>query len=191
MVLADIQPIIHELQKIYEEPSRAYHNLEHIHNMLEKLTESERFAENPHRIFLAIWFHDIVYDATRTDNELKSAEFWVRKMTPYLPEEPLQWGKRAILATIDHFPNSDSDIQLLLDLDLSNLGAPWEIFQRNSNKIRQEYIHVSEDEFRKNCKAFLIKMLKRSRLYGTDYWHHLLENQAKTNIQKAIECLAE
>lgn len=186
-----IHPILDELKAIYEHPYRAYHNLDHIHNMLERLTESERFAEHPHRIVLAIWFHDIVYDPTRSDNEVKSAEFWIRKMTPYLLEEPLTWGKIAILATINHFPNSDPDIQLLLDLDLVGLGASWEIFQKNSAQIRQEYAHVSDDAFREDRKGFLEKMLERPRLFGTEYWHNLLEKRAKENLRRAIQCLAE
>ena len=189
--IADTEPILNKLRIIYEHPSRTYHNLQHIHSMREKLTESERFAENPHRILLAIWFHDIVYDAKRTDNELKSAEFWIRKMTPYLLEDPLQWGKMAILATIDHYPNPDSDIQLLLDLDLASLGASWETFQENSEQICQEYGHVPDDIFREGRKTFLTKMLERPRLYGTEYWHNLLEKQARENMEKAIKCLTE
>lgn len=190
-IIADTQPILDELRIMYEHPSRAYHNLDHIHNMLEKLTESERFAEYPHRIILAVWFHDAIYDPTRTDNEVKSAELWIRKMTPYLLEEPLKWGKMAILATIDHFPNPDPDIQLLLDLDLASLGAPWEVFQENSEQIRQEYEHVSDDAFREDRKTFLEKMFKRPRLFGTKYWYNLLEERARDNLMKAIIMLLE
>ncbi len=187
----DIQPILDELQVIYEHPSRAYHNIEHIRNMLEKLAVPGHLANNPDRIRLVIWFHDIVYDPTRTDNEVKSAEFWIRKMTPYLLEDPLQWGKMAILATIDHYPNPDPDIQLLLDLDLAELGASWEVFQKNSEHIRQEFIHVPDDLFREGRKAFLNKMLERPRLYGTEHWHNLLEERARANMKRAIKCLAE
>jgi len=186
--IADTQPIFDELTKIYEHPSRKYHNLDHIHNMLEKLTESERYAEHPHRILLVIWFHDIVYDAKRTDNELKSAEFWIRKMTPYLLEEPLQWGKLAILSTINHYPNTDSDIQLLLDLDLTSLGAPWEVFQNNSENIRQEYMHIPDKVFYAGRRDFLTQMIERPRLYGTNYWYNVLEERARDNIKKIIEC---
>ena len=184
--MIDRKPILDELQATYEHSSRVYHNMDHINNMLEKLTESKRFAENLDRILLAIWFHDIVYDAERSDNELKSAEFWIRKMTPYLPEGPLQWGKMAILATINHYPNSDPDIQLLLDLDLASLGASWEVFQKNSEQIRQEYIHVPNDQFHENRKAFLTKLLERPRIYGTDHWYDLLEQRARDNLRKVI-----
>lgn len=187
--IADTQPVLDELQVIYEHPLRTYHNLEHIHNMLEKLTESERYAAHPHRILLAIWFHDAVYDPKRTDNELKSAEFWIRKMTGYLVGDLLQWGKMAILATINHFPNPDSDIQLLLDLDLASLGAPWERFCEDTHKIRQEYAHVSDQEFRDGRKQFLQKMLDRPRIYGTEYWYNLFEERARENMKKAIKLL--
>lgn len=187
----EIQPILNDLQSIYEHPSRVYHNIDHINNMLEKLTESEHLAEHPHRIVLSIWFHDAVYDATRSDNELKSAEFWIRKMTSYLLDEPLQWGKRAILATIDHLPNSDPDIQLLLDLDLVSMGSSWELFQENTEKIRQEYIHVPDETFRKGRATFLETFLKRPRLFGTKYWYNLLEEKARDNIGRAIQCLTE
>ncbi len=186
-IVAETQPVLDELRIVYEHPSRAYHNLDHIHNMLKKLTESEKLAEHPHRIILAIWFHNAIYNPARTDNEVKSAEFWIRKMTPYLLEEPLKWGKMAILATINHFPNPDPDIQLLLDLDLASLGASWEVFQENSEQIRQEYIHVSNDDFRKGRKVFLEKMLKRPRLFGTEHWHNLLEKQARNNMEKTLE----
>lgn len=189
--IADIQPVLNDLQTIYEHPSRTYHNLEHINDMLKKLSKSAQFSEHYHRIFLAVWFHDVVYDAKRADNELKSSEFWMRKMTAYLLDDPLQWGKRAILATINHYPNSDSDIQLLLDLDLASLGTSWEVFQENTKKIRQEYNHVSDDLFREGRKSFLEGMLERPRLYGTEYWYNLLEKQARKNIQKGIQCLME
>lgn len=189
--LDELHVVYDELRSVYEHPSRAYHNLEHINNMKRWLTESEQFAKNPHRIILAIWFHDVIYDPKRSDNELKSAEFWIRKMTPFLPEEPLRWVKLAILATINHYVNPDPDIQLLLDLDLASLGALWETFCENTHQIRQEYIHVPDKDFREGRKLFLQKMLDRPQIYGTGYWHNRLEDQARENIKKAIKCLPE
>jgi predicted metal-dependent HD superfamily phosphohydrolase len=142
-------------------------------------------------MFLAIWFHDAVYDPKRQDNELKSSQLWALKMAPFLPNEAIKWGKMAILATIAHYPNSDPDIQLFLDLDLASLGESWETFQTNTEHIRQEYSHVSDDDFRKGRADFLTEFLKRPRLYGTEYWHNRLEEQARDNIKKAIKCLTE
>ena len=179
--------ILNELRKIYGYSDRAYHNQDHIDSMLAKLEESRHIAEHPDRLTLVIWFHDAVYDPKRNDNELKSAELWSLKMRSYLDEEPVQWGSRAILATIDHWPNFDSDIQLLLDLDLAALGALWEVFQKDSQNIRQEYKHIPDDLFLAGRKEFLKKLLERKRIYGTDYWHERLENKARENIERTLD----
>lgn len=185
--------IIAELREIYEDPARRYHNINHIESMLDNLDLSVhlQLVKHPVRVRNAIWFHDAVYDATRTDNEIQSSALWMRKMTPLLVDEPLQWGKRAILATIEHLPNDDPDIQLLLDLDLASLGASWEVFQANTQAIRREYSHVSDEDFRKGRLDFLEGMLARRQIYGTKYWHEKLEQKAIENLEKAIKCLVE
>jgi len=154
--------------------------------MLDRLRESEHLATHPYRIELAIWFHDAVYDGTRNDNELKSAELWTRKLALFLEDDPLEWGRRAIMATIDHLPNDDPDIQLLLDLDLAPLGAPYEAFKATTAAVRQEYSHVSDEAFRDGRKQFFTNLIKRERLYGTDFWHDRLEQNARDNIRREI-----
>jgi len=90
------------------------------------------------------------------------------------------------MATIDHLPNSDSDIQLLLDLDLIPLGAPYEAFKATTAAVRQEYSHISDKAFKDNRRAFFSKLIKRPRLYGTDFWYERMENQARDNIKREI-----
>lgn len=181
-----IDPVLKYLRTIYRHPSRAYHNIDHIHGMLDRLDESRDLAEHPHRIELAIWFHDAVYDAKASDNEIKSAELWTRKMALFLDDEPLEWGRRAIIATIDHLPNIDPDIQLLLDLDLAPLGVPYEAFKADTAAVRQEYSHVSDEAFKDGRRAFFSKLIKRPRLYGTDFWYERMENQARDNLKRVI-----
>ena len=183
-----IDPVIAELRDIYEHPSRTYHNLDHINGMLDRLKESRHLATRPIRIIeLAIWFHDAVYNGKASDNEIKSAELWTRKMSLFLDDDPLEWGRRAIMATIDHLPNTDPDIQLLLDLDLAPLGAPYEAFKATTVAVRQEYSHVSDEAFRDGRRAFFSKLLQRPRLYGTDFWHDRMENQARDNMRREID----
>jgi len=181
-----IDPILIDLRTIYQHPSRTYHNLDHINGMLNRLKESRHLAKHPHRIELAIWFHDAVYDGKASDNEIKSAELWTRKMALFLDDEPLEWGRRAIMATIDHLPNTDADIQLLLDLDLAPLGLSYEAFKADTAAVRQEYTHVSDEVFKDGRRDFFCSLIKRSRIYGTDFWHERLENQARSNIRREI-----
>ena len=67
---------LEELLGAYGSPGRFYHNLEHIHDCLSLFDHHASLAEHPEEVELAIWFHDAVYDTTRSDNEKKSAE-WV------------------------------------------------------------------------------------------------------------------
>lgn len=181
-----VAEILDELRIVYNHPARFYHDIEHINDMHEKLNESKHLAVYPDRIILVIWFHDAVYDPTRQDNELKSAELWSHKMQGHINEDAIIWGKRAILATIDHLPNTDKDIQLLLDLDLAPLGASWEQFQFNTKQIRQEYIHVPDYLFQEGRRHFFRKFLARKRIYGTDYWHDRLGAKARENMEREL-----
>lgn len=182
----NLDPVFRTLEQLYRGTDRHYHNMGHIQDMLVKLSSVRHLAEYPDRIQLAIWFHDAVYDSHRQDNEVKSAVMWTSKMSPFLSAEVLQWGRRAILATIDHLPNSDPDIQLLLDLDLSRLGAPWEVFESDREAIRKEYAHVDEETFQKKTALFFRGLLKRPTLYGTEYWHNLLDKEARKNMERVI-----
>lgn len=188
------QDVFDELWEIYNHPSRAYHDIDHIYDMIAKLKESEHLIQSPlgsANLLMAIWFHDVVYDPLRDDNEQKSSEFLMEKMAPFILEENLKWISKAILATTDHKPNKNADIQLLLDLDLSRLGEHWDAFQYYSEQLRKEYIDVPDYDFCKNRMEFLTKLLKRPRIYGTDHWYNQLEISAQNNIKKAIECLTE
>ncbi len=186
-ILHSLKPVFDELRDIYNDPERTYHNMDHINYMLKLLDECRHLAKSYIRILLVIWFHDSVYDATRNDNEINSAAFWCRKLSMFLDHEALEWGKRATLATIEHLPNDDPDIQLLLDLDLASLGIPYEDFLIGTANIRTEYKHVPEKDFKEGRKAFFEKILKRPRIYGTQFWHDKLEAQARDNLRRAID----
>jgi predicted metal-dependent HD superfamily phosphohydrolase len=62
-----------ELSAAYGNPSRAYHNLEHIADCLLRFDEHAHLAIDPVAVEFAIWFHDIVHDARAADNEERSA----------------------------------------------------------------------------------------------------------------------
>ena len=49
----------------YQEPHRRYHTLEHIMEVLERVTGTE--------VELACWFHDVIYDTKASDSEARSA----------------------------------------------------------------------------------------------------------------------
>ena len=63
-----------ELVAAYTAPGRHYHNLAHIEDCLAALARVDNLSAAEREILTeAIWWHDVVYDATRTDNEEFSA----------------------------------------------------------------------------------------------------------------------
>lgn len=65
------------VQESYGAPTRHYHNLQHLHEMLAWLERAAAAgalpSPQPPAVVLAVFFHDIVYDAQRHDNEEASA----------------------------------------------------------------------------------------------------------------------
>jgi len=64
----------------WAEKQRAYHDLAHLSEVLERVDLLAAEAERPDVVRLAAWFHDAVYDATADDNEQRSAELAQRSL---------------------------------------------------------------------------------------------------------------
>ncbi|GEM85115.1 HD domain-containing protein [Meiothermus hypogaeus] len=167
----------------HTEPQRFYHNLAHLNTLLELL------PAKPHLEF-AVWFHDAVYDPTRTDNEAQSAGL-AQESLLRLGVEPslIQKVTHIIRATQDH-QSDDPDTALFLDADLSILGAEPKIYRAYARAIRQEYAWVPEALFLERRARLLQKFLSRERIYQTEAFAHL-EQPARENLAKELETLAQ
>jgi predicted metal-dependent HD superfamily phosphohydrolase len=169
---------------------RHYHTLEHIDACLAWLDEVKPSAEYPAEIELALWFHDAIYDPRAKDNERRSAELARRR----LQELGVSRAVREriadyVLATQKHIALA-GDAALLVDLDLTILGADPAEFDRFEQQIRQEYQHVPEPMFRMGRSRVLKTFLDRPQIYVIPAvrWH--LENAARRNLQRRIKQLS-
>ena len=185
----------------YGEPQRAYHTLTHIEQLLGQFDNIKHYLVEPHIVALALYYHDVIYDPTRADNEQKSAEYAVDALSSYLGQEQCQHiyvfimmtAKHQIDESIDSVKYSSvkySDAAYLLDMDLSILGAPWSTYEQYANAIRQEYAHVADDNYRNGRTAVLQGLLAHPKLYLTDYYYNQLEAQARDNINRELTSLA-
>ena len=179
----------------YNEPQRAYHTLKHIQQLFEQFDQIKDKLYEPHIIALALYYHDVIYEPRRSDNELKSAEYAVEALKDYLSAEQCQHIYALIMMTATHQlnewtdPNKDSDAAYLLDMDLSILGAPWYQYDQYAQAVRQEYVHVAKEDYRTGRITVLQKLLTHTTLYLTDYYHSRLEEQARDNIKHEISLL--
>ena len=77
-----------ELAAAYAAPGRHYHNLAHIEDCLAALAQVEGLSAHERELLSeAIWWHDVVYDPTRSDNEELSAQLAERQVRADLRDE--------------------------------------------------------------------------------------------------------
>jgi predicted metal-dependent HD superfamily phosphohydrolase len=181
--------LLPELLDRYREPQRHYHTLQHLDECLTLLGDVTQ-AERPGEVALALWFHDAVYDVHGHDNEAQSAA-WARRALyeAGAPDDVAGRVHALIMATRhDAAPSADDcDMQLLVDIDLSILGAEPARFAEYEQQIRAEYAHVPAVLFKAGRRAILAGFLARQPLYLTAPVRALREEQAHVNLQAALQ----
>ncbi|KAA0915093.1 hypothetical protein [Psychrobacter sp. ANT_WB68] len=195
---AALEALWQDIAMRYNEIQRAYHSLQHIRQLFGQFEQVKHHLNEPHIIALALLFHDSVYEPTRSDNELKSAEYAVESLSSYLSAEQCQYIYALIMMTASHQigqideliePDKYSDAAYLLDMDLSILGASWSEYEQYAQAVRQEYAHISNVDYHVGRVKVLKKLLGHPTLYLTDYYHSRLEEQARENIKREIKIL--
>ncbi|HEX6270769.1 MAG TPA: hypothetical protein VFZ43_11065 [Anaerolineales bacterium] len=184
--------VFEELISAYSSPNRFYHNLTHIEDCLSLFEQAKFLAAHPEELELAIWFHDAVYDTRKSDNEQKSAK-WAEAVISQagLTKEIAERVSHSILATRHNMEVTDSDAQVLVDVDLSILGREPHIFWRYEKNIRKEYAWVPEDLFRQKRIEVLRGLLGRRSIYYHEEYREQYESRARVNVEQAIELLSD
>ncbi|MBW4459515.1 MAG: hypothetical protein KME47_04635 [Nodosilinea sp. WJT8-NPBG4] len=171
----------------YSEPQRAYHTLQHLSECLDWCDRAGDLVEIPAVVELALWFHDVIYDTRRADNEEQSADFAVQVINGAGGE---YWLKQSIqdmiLATKHNAKPSTMDMCLVVDIDLAILGAGIDRFEQYDAQIRQEYAWVPEDVFRQKRAEILQSFLDRPSIYTSDFFRERLELQAQRNLHRSL-----
>ncbi len=173
----------------YREDHRHYHNDIHIDHCLGMLEEVRLGLNNPDAVELAIWFHDVIYDSGATDNEQRSADWFMHKSGQYLNDSVRQNVHDLIMSTMhDNSPETD-DERILVDIDLSSFGLSWERFQTDGDNVRKEQLHLTDNEFYRKQIKFQESLLQRAQFYFSDYFHRHYEAKARKNLSKHLDRL--
>ncbi len=187
---AHIESLWTEIETQYSESHRAYHNLTHIKYMINKAQELMGEIEDYDILLFAIFYHDIIYNANRKNNEEKSAErAMVRLQSLGVPTPRIENCVAQILATKDHSPSSDADTNLLLDIDLSILSKPWTTYEVYAQNIRSEYSNYPTFLYNIGRKKVLNHLLK-SPIYKTKSFIDR-NKYAKMNIEMELMSLSK
>lgn len=187
-----------ELVQRYSVPYRAYHSLEH--HIAKALKTLDWAVEKYGRwanidwdsIEFALWYHDCVYDATKGDNEFRSAiigSTWHTGIAVRTDKMPLIHS--LIMATTHQHPPKERwhllEMQVITDIDLAGLGGSWEEFTANGRKIRMEYAFADDTQWKEGRKKFAEKMLERSHVFSTELFRKEYEVRARENLTRSAK----
>lgn len=177
----------------YSESHRFYHNLNHIKALLGHFDSVKPLLNHPNAVALAIFYHDVIYDPTQTNNEQQSVAFFQQQLASGLSTDLSDKASQLILATQRHCLTdvSDSDMAYFLDMDLAILGSEPSAYQAYAHAIRQEYSHFCEKDYRQGRVAVLTNFLQRHRLFFSANFFERYETLARQNLQAEIKRLTD
>jgi predicted metal-dependent HD superfamily phosphohydrolase len=92
-----------------------------------------------------------------------------------------------VLATKHDAVPAGRDAKLLVDVDLSILGAAEPRFAEYERQVRQEYGWVPEEAFRQSRAGVLVAFLNRASIYSTTWFTARLEEQARKNLSRSLQ----
>ncbi len=176
----------------YSEAHRHYHTTQHLAECFEKLASLRTHAKHPSEVEVALWFHDAIYDTRRHDNEALSAAL-ASATGDTVGLDPAKRDRMTalVLATRHAALPSDDDERVLVDVDLSILGAPPARFAEYEAQVRCEYAWVPEPAYRAGRTRVLADFLARPQLFATTEFHTRFEATARDNIEHSLVALGE
>jgi len=191
----DPEPSFMRIINHYSEPHRKYHTLDHVFNCLDEyeglkrniIHEKGYFIESP-ALKYALWFHDVIYISEFSGNEEESADLAREILSQAgLPPTLVHQTEKLIMVTKGHKPTEDLEEQIMVDIDLSILGADQDTYENYKKAIRQEYKHIPTYLFRKGRARVLESFqqrVERNQLFSTPFFKSKYNEQAGINLRQ-------
>lgn len=194
------EPQYQALQAAYAQPVRAYHNWQHVREVLahcQAVADGPGWSQ-PDEVQLAALYHDAIYEAGRADNEQRSAELARQQILRWLPDRGIDvervvelielTARHGQLTAADFGTGADADdIRMFLDCDMAILGADPAAFDAYDRAIAAEYRPVVPGWLYKiKRRTFLKGLLARERIFLSDFFHVRLDTQARSNLHRAV-----
>ncbi|TRX59618.1 hypothetical protein FNH22_09885 [Fulvivirga sp. M361] len=186
-----VNELWNEIETNYSSKKRHYHTLQHLESLLIQCIKIKREIRNWDAILFTLYYHDVVYNPLKSNNEEKSAELAeIRMKKISVPDDTIKLCKRQILATKSHSKSPDSDTNYFTDTDLSVLGQNWKKYSEYYKNVRKEYRIYPDLIYNPGRKKVLTHFLEMDRIFKTDIFYKTFEAQAKQNIQQEMELLS-
>ena len=171
----------------YGEPGRYYHSFAHIRHCLAMFDQCRSLLRHPDAVELAVWFHDVIFEPGKPDNEARSARLYLDLSDGVHPPETRGLVDRLVMATLhDGEVLRDEDAKYMADIDLSSFGLPWKEFLRDSENLRREAGDLSDEEYYQKAIGFHDYLQARDGFYHTEFFAARFEIPAKQNIARYL-----
>ncbi len=185
-----IESLWHEIATYYSHKKRHYHTLTHLENLLRELIGVKNDITHWNTILFSLFYHDIIYNPLKQNNEEKSAALAEKRMKRIgVAQEVITSCKKQILATKQHLQSPDNDTNYFTDADLSILGQNWNTYLEYSQNIRKEYAVYPDIIYKSGRKKVLQHFLQMEQIFKTEHFFQKFEKQAKENLQKELAML--
>ncbi|MBL7825671.1 MAG: hypothetical protein JNJ57_03500 [Saprospiraceae bacterium] len=179
-----------EIERQYNAASRHYHTLHHLEQMYAWLIPLKPHIVHWEPVVFAVFYHDLVYEASSGKNEENSAEIARQRLRDIgVPEQTISQTYELILATKKHAISDNPDINYFTDADLGILGQDWPTYHHYLKSIRKEYAVYPDFLYNIGRKQVLQHFLKMERIFKTPYFSERFENQARQNLQQELNDL--
>lgn len=180
------------LAKRYNSNSRHYHDLHHIHHLLHLAEQFEEHLKDKDIVTFSIFYHDIVYNVLRKDNEARSAVIAEKRLTRLkVPPEKITVISDFIKATQTHqIPGGApfaGDLAWFLDFDMAILAEPWSRYEHYAREVRKEYRIYPDLLYNPGRKSFLQKTIAAGHVFHTDHFRTHHEAAALANMERELE----
>ena len=174
----------------YCDAGRYYHNLNHLEAIIRELSDVKDNIPHWDTAMFSVFYHDIVYNALRSDNEAQSADkAQLRLHDIGFPKDQTTQCVLQILATKGHNPGDDATTQLFIDADLAILGKPTQAYTEYSENLRKEFFIYTDKEYKAGRKKILKHFLAMDRIFKTEHFYNKYEKQARKNIERELSLL--
>jgi predicted metal-dependent HD superfamily phosphohydrolase len=176
-----------QLIAAYSAPGRHYHNIAHIEDCLAALARIENLSPRERdTLSEAIWWHDVVYDATRSDNEELSAQLAEQHVRKNIAAEVA----RLIRLTKTHDVQACDRLgAILISIDLSILAAEPARYDAYAAAIRREFIHVPEADYRAGRANVLARFAARPVIFPDATFAAKYDRPARDNLARELASL--
>ena len=130
---------VNTLLSMWNESHRSYHTLNHLNDVIEQINEnkSKYSGKEYEKLMLAALFHDCVYDPMKSDNEEKSADFFIECCSDKSNPDVLE-VKQMILDTKTHQATTNLS-ESFNHYDMSIVERDFDQLLEWENGIAEEY----------------------------------------------------